>query len=42
MCHLLVGVDTRQNEEHSRTFGASNQESAQPEDDSSLVLLEVI
>ena len=41
-CHLLVSVDTGQDEEYSGPLGASNQKSAQPEDDSSLILLEVI
>ena len=40
--HLLIGVNTRKNEEHPGSLGSSNEESAQPEDDSSLILLQVI
>ena len=40
--HLLISVNTGQNEEHPGSLGSSNEESAQPEDDSSLILLQVI
>ena len=40
--HLLISVDTGKNEEHPGSLGSSNEESTQPEDDSSLILLQVI
>ena len=40
--HLLISVNTGQNEEHPGALGSANEESAQPEDDSSLILLQVI
>ena len=40
--HLLVGVDTREDEEDSRPPGSSYQKTTQSKDDGSLVLLAII
>ena len=40
--HLLVGVDTGEDEEHSRAPGSTYQKTTKSKDDSSLVLLENI
>lgn len=37
---LLVGVDTREDEEHAGAPGSPHQQPAQPEDDGPLILLE--
>ena len=39
--HLLVGVDTREDEEDSRPPGSTYQQSAESEDNGPLVLLEI-
>ena len=39
--HLLVGVDTGEDEENSRSPGSTYQQSAESEDNGPLVLLEI-
>ena len=39
--HLLVGVDTGEDEENPRTAGSSNKQSAESEDNGPLILLEI-